>query len=204
MDSNPSVDELQLTQEQEREAQKLLGERFISLTETEQSAVSAVLFPESTVIDIDFGYRDAEEITPEGTMKVKKPVRRRLHPIPSKISRAINSVLRPFITRNSEAISSKTVVSLDEDIIASLYEVAKILTKYYGWTDVEDQVQNEEIPVPHLQALATVQQQLNGVNDFLLASLRVLVQNMRIAEIANIKFNSMFSTPVFRKSGDAA
>lgn len=183
---NPTVEELQLTKEEQAEAERLLGKNFLGLTQDEQACLSKVLFPDTDLASIEIGGKT-----------------RFLKPLPVKISKQLYALLEPFAVAHKNAEQSKEVVNLNNDIIAALTETAKCLAKFYGWDDVQKLAEEELLPLSELQALAVLQQQKNGANDFLSGSLRILVNVMRLHEVTNAKFGSMFTTLLSRKSAVA-
>lgn len=184
---NPSADEIQLSKEQEEEARKLFGENFLALTSSEQARLSKVLFPETDL--------DTVEILGK---------KRTIRPLPLKISKQAFAVLEPFAAAHKKAEEAKgEQISLNEDIIFALGEFAKVLAKFYEWEDVLKAAEEEGLTVSELQELAVKQQHRSGANDFLLSSVRLLVNVMRLHEILNVKFASTLSMPPSAKSSNA-
>lgn len=181
-ESNPSVEALQLSKEEQAEAERLLGENFLGLTSDEQACLSKVLFPETDLDTIMFVGE-----------------KRTLQPLPLKISKQVYSLLEPFAKAHKAAETSREPVSLNDDIIFALLKFAECLATFYKWENALPLIKDEMVALPELQELAVKQQQKNGANDFLLASLRVLVNVMRLHEITNVKFHSMLTTPRSRR-----
>lgn len=167
-----------------------LNQTIVGLSEDEKAQLSRVLFPETDIATIQI-----------------LGVQRTLRPVTLKYAKAINAATAPTSLEIQAAMSDPKVgqsKNLDDQVIASLVSTGRILSDFYGWKDVRDAIDEEDILLGELQGLATLQVALNGNNDFLLASLRTVVRTMKLLEVLSLKFQSMLTTLQSSKSGTAA
>lgn len=176
----------QYTPEQEAAIAQTFGEKFLALSKDEQASLSKVLFPDT--------HTETVEVL---------GVKRKLRPLPLKNTRVLNEILLPIAKKINSGNLQKQVTDVTEDVLSVLTETAQSLAQYYKWEDVLAALKEEELSLTELQAIAVMQQRLNGANDFLLAPLRVVVRQMQIQEVTVVKFNSMFSSRVSPESGIA-
>ena len=155
------------------------------LTDAERAKLSKVLFPETHTNKITVLGKDRE-----------------LRPLSIKYSRKLNSLLDPLTKRVEKAQKEEQDIVIDEDILKALMSTAECLCEFYGesWNDIYKAVKEEEIPQVDLEAIAYTQQDLNGVNDFLLQPLRAIIHMLKFREIATAKMESMLSSSIMLPS----
>jgi hypothetical protein len=171
----------------EEKANEKLSDSFVNLNEEETQALSKALFPDSH--------------TAEVTLLGKK---RDLRPLPLKYARQLNTAIKPYSEAFQNALMSNATIKLDEEVLEVLQKSAVILADYYNWEDVKVAVPEDGLSLSELQALASTQTQLNGVNDFLLSPLRVCIRTMQVFEVANIRYHTLLISRFSRKNGNAA
>jgi hypothetical protein len=169
-----------MTADAATQAGQILGS---SLTPEEQGMLSRVLFPDN----------DTKDVALLGKL-------RELRPLPVKVAQKIKALLAPSVTdlqADQEATEKDATheSKAEEIILRSLERTATVLAEYYGWEDVKAALSGDGLSLTDLQALAVVQVQVNGSNDFLLASLRTVVKWMQITEKLMIRFQNMLTGP---------
>jgi len=168
---------------------------YDSLTADEREMLPKVLFPETHV----------------NTIKVLGK-ERELHPVPIKISKKISQLLQPFIdAANNEQNARPTI---DEDVMTALVKVVDVLCRHYGesWNDIRDELDLEDVTEiglseSELEAIAYGQAEVNGVNDFFLHPLRLIVKMLQGRAIASVmliqrQWTNLSITLPSQKSGE--
>jgi len=154
----------------EEAVQVLLETEIGSLSDAQKNLLSQALFPETHTADV-----------------VVLGTKRELRPLTIKWSRKLHVLMQPFNQKATQAAESESVFSVDGDLLEALGKVATLLAEHYGWEDVKTAVDEEDIHIEDLQALAVRQEKLQGDNDFLLAPLRVAIKIMQAREVMTIK-----------------
>lgn len=104
-------------------------------------------------------------------------VERTFKPLPIKYSKQINAALKPFFDKIQLAQKPGTDVDIDMgDCADDLVRVATIICQRYGWEDILEALKAEELTVDEIQGLVVRQTEVQQRNDFLLMSLRALVE----------------------------
>lgn len=145
-----------------------------TLTAEQQEQLSKALFPDTH--------------TDKVTLCGKE---RTLRPLTIKCAKQISVLLSEF--QKTVEGSQGSGVTIDVDLLDYVMGCSKILADYYGWEDVLEKIDEEDLLLSELQALVVHQMHLQEMNDFLLVPLRVLVNVMQEAEIAVIRLQTMFS-----------
>lgn len=162
------VDEVvQELRSQESDLSKMVEVTFASLPQDEKEQLSKVLFPETHTNVVTVLGKDRE-----------------MFPTPIRVSRKLRAVLDPLQEKIQNADTSPGSVDLDEEVLKVLFDVAKVLAAHYGWADVTEAADKEDLTQQDLEALAYTQQALNEANDFLLQPLRVVVRMLQARELA--------------------
>lgn len=162
----------------EAQIQQVLGDNLYDLTDEQKSQLSRVLFPETDVAPVVF-----------------MGVERKLRPLTVKYTRRIHQSMMLFAKRVSDGVDTSKVVSVDDELRQSLIEFAKVLCEFYGWGDeVLKKLEEEDVVVDDLQALAVVQSGVNGNNDFLLGPLRMAIQVMQVREVIMLRLKTPISS----------
>ncbi len=148
------------------------------LTEDEQSRLSKVLFPETHVKEV---------------MLCEKV--RSLHPLTVKYSRKLHALAEPLVLEVEKAQKDGTVFQIDEQLSACLFKIILVMCEAYGreWDDVKGRATDEDIHLDELQGAIVAQQNLQGLSDFLLSPLHVLVKIMRAREVAEVLDSRIFA-----------
>ena len=155
-----------------------------SMTLEEQEMLPKVLFPET----------HTNEIT------VLRKVRE-LYPIPMKVSRQVDALLEKVVGAEVKLGEDGDLApNVTEDTIKTLMKITKVLAQFYGepWDDIRravdvNSIDDLELSVNELIAIANGQAYINGVNDFFLQKLRLLIKFLQSHAIAAIVLeNRMF------------
>jgi hypothetical protein len=150
-----------------------------SLSEEDKEKLSKVLFPDT----------DTTSITLLGKS-------RELRPLPIKYAKIIHAKLRPLAIKlgSNAATPSEGAVDIDQDVLEGLKHIALTLADFYGWSDLAKAVDEENISIDELEALALTQANVSKANDFLLGPLRVIVRVLQVGEILQLQFASTLTT----------
>lgn len=155
-----------------------------SMTLEEREMLPKVLFPET----------HTNEIT------VLRKVRE-LYPIPMKVSRQVDALLEKVVGAEVKLGEDADLEpNITEDTIKTLMKITKVLAQFYGepWDDIRravdvNSIDDLELSVNELIAIANGQAYINGVNDFFLQKLRLLIKFLQSHAIAAIVLeNRMF------------
>jgi hypothetical protein len=149
-----------------------------SLTEDQQRMLSKVLFPETHQ---------------EKVMLCGKE--RALHVLPLKWDRKLHAATIPFATAaEDEENRGKVIADLDKLLDQAMHDAVAVLCEAYGkdWYDVKQALEDEELLVSEMQAVAVAQQGLQGQNNFFLMPLRTVVRVMRAREIFEVRQGDLF------------
>lgn len=141
----------------------------------EKEALSKVLFPSEHVTHI--------------TLLQK---RRELQPLVVKHARKLRSIMQPYAEKLNGAVKSPDRVDIDLDLLQGITDSARLLAEVYGWADVIEKLDAEELTTSEIQTVVVTQLRLQGENDFLLIPLRVAVMVMQAVEIQNSRLRSIF------------
>lgn len=166
---------------QEQAIDALIKAGLDSMTATDKERLDKVLFPDTHVQKVTFlgGERD-------------------LRPLPVKYAKLVHAQMMPFATKaieSDKAESDDRAFEADEILSDALTGVAKTLCGFYGWGDeVEQKIQSGNVTTTELQALVSVQTNVNGANDFLLAPLRLAVKIMRVRALMDVVVNNLSPT----------
>lgn len=169
--SSVRVPEQAVTQQNVEDlVQSLLAMETEALTEEQEALLSKALFPETHTSEI--------------TVLGKK---RELRPLTIKYARKVNAGLKKLQSNVTEAVETNSSVKVDEDMLESFVGVVLILCEYYGWTDIRDKVESEDIDNSDLMLICMTQQNVQGTNDFLLMPLRLLLKVAQLHELLAVK-----------------
>ena len=165
------------------------------VTDDDRTNLSKVLFPDT----------HTQEVTVLG-------IKRKLKPLPIKYSKQLKVYLDPItekigrVTTELSATGNVDVPEVkNEELMDALMGVLEILAKFYGWTDVLENIKNEggELTSTELQAVAVTQEEVCGTNDFLLGGLRLVIKTLQMAEIFHLKFQNILSMQLSARPSDA-
>lgn len=184
--AEPTKEKIEEIAQQEKVLAEAFGKEFLSLPKDLESQLSKVLFPDTFTFEVEILGK-----------------KRALKALPLKYSKQIHHSLLPFTEAKKKADESKEIVQLDLLVVDALKEVAKVLSVFYGWADVPKAVEDEELTLKELQALAVTQERIEGASNFLLGSLRIIIRLLQIHELSNVKFQSTFSIQSSAKSLDS-
>lgn len=155
---------------------------------SEETKLSKVLFPDTHTTSV--------------TILGKKRV---LKPVPLKVSQQLRTALVELTDRLQAAFAeTKTVKPVDDDMVTGMKTACLIISEYYGWADIIEALEQDNLTVSELQSIVALQSQLNGANDFLLTGLRVAVRVMQLGELWNHRFHSMLTMPQSSNIGTVA
>lgn len=171
-----------------------------ALTDDERSKLSKVLFPDTHTDEVSI-LGKVRKVKPL-PIKFSKMLKAALDPVSVKLSKTIG-ITEDSTTGEINTSNLQDVVG-DDELIAALRQVAVIVSDFYGWQDVKEAAEKEELTITELQELALRQQEVCGANDFLLGSLRFVINLLKMAEIFHLKFQSMLSMQPQSNLSDAA
>lgn len=148
------------------------------LTDSEQSRLSKVLFPETLVTEV-----------------VLCEKKRSLHALTVKYSRRLHALAEPLVLEVEKSQKDGTVFQIDEQLSKCLFDIIAVMCDAYGheWDDVKGRAIDEDIHLDELQGAIVAQQNLQGLSDFLLSPLHVIVKIMRAREVAEILDSRVFA-----------
>lgn len=197
---NPGKDELEEAQAEALELERILGQNFLAMSQDEEACLSAALFPDSFVSEVEFlGEKRELRALP---IKWAKMVFAKTRPVAQKAANILQSMSEG--TPSTAAAKASKQVSMDEDIIQALFESALVLAEFYGWgEEVVQRLKEEDATLPELQTLCIHQQALQGASDFLLHPLRTCIRLMQVQETLIVKFQGLLATKSSARSGDA-
>lgn len=149
-----------------------------TLSAEERDQLSRVLFPETDTTEVEVLGKTRE-----------------LRPLPVRTAQRLKKTLAPVVTELQRGLASverdpNTEYDAEEAILRALEKSAEVLADFYGWDDVKAALAKDGLAIAEYQALASVQVQVNGTNDFLLSGLRTVVRWMQIAELMMVRFQS--------------
>lgn len=150
--------------------QALVSMEADGLTEEQELLLSKALFPET----------HTNTITILGKA-------RELRPLTIKYARRVNEGLKKLQETVTTAVEKNAQVKADQDMMESFIHVVLILCEYYGWTDIRDKVESEDIETNDLMLICMTQQNVQGTNDFLLMPLRLLLKVAQLHEILAVR-----------------
>ena len=142
-----------------------------------QQQLSLVLFPETH------------------TDKVKVFGKKRsISPLPIKPCKKLHSALKPVMEKIQKTVSEADDQDFDDEFLEAILDAGKILAEHYGWEDVKEAIEEDEIVLGEVQALLVAQTNLQGANDFLLRALQVVCSVMQMTEIQAINLKALQTT----------
>lgn len=162
----------------EKSLRQIIDESVGAMSKDQADALSKVLFPDT----------HTNEVQIEG----KKYT---LSPLPLKVSKIISHLLSEFAEDYSQAVSTDVGEAYDagSHIADRMKAVCEALCEHYhakypeaGWDELRKKVSEEELVIDDMQALVVRQQSVQGTNDFLLVTLRLLILAMQMQEIMTI------------------
>lgn len=153
-------------------------ETQILLDASQRENLSKALFPET--------HTDKIRLLDKG---------RTLTPLPIKTAKRLHKALYAVAELIQKATDELASIALDEGLLDGIINSSMIIADHYGWEDVKDAIEKEEVSMTELQELLQRQQALQAANDFLLTPLRITVATMQLAEIGTVRFLSTFSGP---------
>lgn len=115
---------------------------------------------------------------------------RSFHPIPVKFARKVNQELHSLTVDMASAVQGDAKLNIDETALDRLKVAAKVIAEHYGWKDVIDGIDAEEVTTADLQTIALCQLRVQGTNDFLLKPLRMLTKVMQLDELLAVKLGN--------------
>jgi len=172
-------------QDKEKFAAAMVKASIDSLPEGDKDKLSRVLFPETHTTKVKFCGAERE-----------------LHPVPLKTAKKIFAIMQPFAEAATKASDGQTSAINGDPILAdALLSVGTCLAEFYGWgDDVLKKLADEDVELSELQSLATVQNEVQGANDFMLASLRLAVQIMRVRALMDVHVSQLSDQSVIENT----
>lgn len=165
-------------QDAEKSLRQIIEESVQAMSKDQADALSKVLFPDTHTNEVQI---DGKKYT--------------LSPLPLKVSKSISQMLSEFAEKYSEAVSTEVGEAYDagSDIADKLKAVCEVLCDHYhakypeaGWAELRKKVTEEELVIDDMQAMVVRQQSVQGTNDFLLITLRLLILAMQMQEILTV------------------
>lgn len=145
------------------------------LSEEERKMLSKVLFPDS-------------QMQPVNIMgKVRD-----LTPMPVKWAKKLRAAMLPFSDKLAAAQKDPTAASEDMALLEAIAQCCRVICDRYGWEDIKQALDDEELTSSDMQALVVAQTSLQGSNDFLVTPLRIACMVMQVVEMQAVKLQSMF------------
>jgi len=150
---------------------------YNTLTQDEKDNLSKVLFPNTHTKQLNI------------LGKVRD-----LEPLTVKWSKQLRSAMQPYAKALETAIKDPNKVEdQDMQLLDGISHCCRILCAKYGWDDIRQALDDDELTTSDLQAIAVAQLNLQGENDFLATPLRVACMVMRTAEIQSLRLQTIFS-----------
>ena len=150
--------------------QALVSMETEGLTEEQEQLLSKALFPDTHVHEIEILGKSRE-----------------LKPLTIKYARRVNEGLKKLQSNITQSVEAQSTVKVDGDMLDSFIHVVLILCEYYGWVDIRERIESEDIDTNDLMLICMTQQNVQGTNDFLLMPLRLLLKVAQLHELLAIR-----------------
>lgn len=161
----------------EEAVQDLLDAELESLSEDQKASLSKVLFPTTHTDEVSIG--ETKFI---------------LHPLTIKFSKQVSEATKEFTQSVSDGVNSDKVVSIDAPQLDALKNAARVIVGAYGKADLVQKIIDDDVSIEDLQDIVMKQQRIQGLNDFLLFGLRLLIKVMQMQECLLIKMETNLIT----------
>lgn len=152
-----------------------------SLTSEERADLDRVLFPDTDTRHVE--------------LLGKK---RELKPLPIKHAKKLKAIIAPAYEKFQKGVEEASKegakdYEAENEVLEILQDAVKYLADFYNWDDVRKEIAEENVTLTDLQAVAAVQVNVNGENDFLLSGLRAVVRLMQTQALAIHRFRNMLT-----------
>lgn len=129
--------------------------------------------------------------------------KREFSPLTIKWAKKLDSILKPCVTQLADAPevlqkvlnAEPTKVESNVDLYEVLVKACLLLCERYGWADLSQAIEEEDVLLKDLQAMVTVQKNVQGASDFLALGLRTLCFLLQNLALLGVQIQGVMLTP---------
>jgi len=108
-------------------------------------------------------------------------------PLPLKFAKQISKALHKLTVDLQPLMQNDVFINIEEVACDKMLAACKIIADYYKWDDVTAAIDDEMVSTTDLQNMVVTQLRIQGTNDFLLKTLRLLVKTMQLNELVAVR-----------------